>query len=158
MKKIILLFFLIHLGNFSFCQNSPTKSELKQSNQEQLSEIKNEKVITPQNRAPFSIIDEMPMFPGCERKKGQMEKKKCADGKMLEFIYKNRQSMNKKGMVVVEFIVEEDGRLSNLKIKRSLSPECDIEAMRIVQIMPRWNPGKLKGIPKRSSFNLPVRF
>jgi len=61
------------------------------------------------------------------------------------------------GRVLVQFVVEEDGRLSNVKVLRSLSPVCDAEAMRAVRAMPKWKPGKLNGKTVRSYFNLPVK-
>lgn len=62
------------------------------------------------------------------------------------------------GRVVVEFIVEKDGSLSDVKVKRGVDPSLDREALRVVKSMPRWNPGKKDGQPVRVSFSVPVTF
>lgn len=65
---------------------------------------------------------------------------------------------NIKGKVVVNFIVEKDGTISNAKIAKSLNADLDKEAIRVVNKMPKWNPGINKGVPVRSYFTLPINF
>ena len=62
------------------------------------------------------------------------------------------------GTILVEFVVEKDGRLTNVKVKVPLFPDCDQEAVRAVKAMPRWIPGKNNGKPVRCSFQVPVTF
>ena len=62
------------------------------------------------------------------------------------------------GTVLVEFIVEKDGRVSNAKVKVPLFSECDKEAVRGVMAMPKWNPGKKNGRPVRCYYQVPVTF
>lgn len=62
------------------------------------------------------------------------------------------------GTVLVEFVVEVDGHVSNAKTLISLSQECDKEAIRCVMSMPKWKPGYSNGKPERCYFNLPIRF
>ena len=70
------------------------------------------------------------------------------------------EAMNKKeqGKVIVQFIVSENGEVSEPKIIRSVSPALDEEACRIVLAMPKWNPGKLKGKPVAVRYMLPITF
>ena len=70
------------------------------------------------------------------------------------------EAMNKKeqGKVIVQFIVSENGEVSEPKIIRSVSPALDKEACRIVLAMPKWNPGKLKGKPIAVRYMLPISF
>ena len=70
------------------------------------------------------------------------------------------EAMNKKeqGKVIVQFIVSENGEVSEPKIIRSVSPALDKEACRIVLAMPKWNPGKLKGKPVAVRYMLPITF
>lgn len=70
------------------------------------------------------------------------------------------EAMNKKeqGKVIVQFIVSENGEVSEPKIIRSVSPALDKEACRIVLAMPKWNPGKLKGKPVAVRYMLPISF
>lgn len=62
------------------------------------------------------------------------------------------------GTVLLEFVVERDGSVSNVKPLVSLFPECDAEAIRVVKKMPKWKPGKQMGKAVRCYFNLPIRF
>ena len=70
------------------------------------------------------------------------------------------EAMNKKeqGKVIVQFIVSENGEVSEPKIIRSVSPALDKEACRVVLAMPKWNPGKLKGKPVAVRYMLPITF
>ena len=65
---------------------------------------------------------------------------------------------NIEGRVFVSFVVEKDGRVGNIKILRDIGGGCGAEAVRVVKSMPRWKPGKQRGKPVRSQFNLPVNF
>ena len=62
------------------------------------------------------------------------------------------------GRVVVQFVVEKDGSISNVNVVRSVDPSLDKEAIRVVKAMPRWIPGKQNGSPVRCKFTLPVSF
>lgn len=62
------------------------------------------------------------------------------------------------GKVVVSFIVEKDGSLSNVKVVRGVHPALDKEAIRVTKRMPRWTPGKLNGAPVRVIYHLPFTF
>lgn len=68
------------------------------------------------------------------------------------------QKTGTQGKVVVNFIVEKDGSISSANIAKSVSVDLDREALRVVNKMPKWNPGTNKGVPVRSYFNLPVNF
>lgn len=62
------------------------------------------------------------------------------------------------GTVLIEFVVERDGSISNVKTVVPLFPECDTEAIRVIKKLPKWKPGEQMGKPVRVFFNLPVRF
>ena len=62
------------------------------------------------------------------------------------------------GTVLVEFVVEKDGSVTNAKVKVPLFPECDKEACRAVMSMPKWKPGKNMGKPVRSYYQVPITF
>ena len=99
----------------------------------------------------FEVVEVMPQFPG-----GQIA--------MLKYIMENikypKQIMEEgiQGRVTVSFIVEKDGRVSNVRLLRSVQPALDKEAIRVVKSMPKWTPGKQNGKPVRVRFNLPVMF
>lgn len=62
------------------------------------------------------------------------------------------------GMVLVEFVVEKDGSVSNVQTVVSAHPALDEEAMRVVRGLPKWTPGEASGKKIRVYFNLPIRF
>ena len=62
------------------------------------------------------------------------------------------------GNVIVQFIVEKDGSISNTKVIRGVGGGCDVEAQRVIENMPKWTPGRQRGRPVRVQFTLPVRF
>lgn len=62
------------------------------------------------------------------------------------------------GRVVVKFVIEKDGSISHAEIARSIDKDLDREALRVVNKMPKWEPGKNNGVAVRSYFNLPVTF
>ena len=106
---------------------------------------------TKKNNMVYDVVEVMPQFPG-----GQTA--------MLKYIMENikypKQIMEEgiQGRVTVSFIVEKDGRVSNVRLLRSVQPALDKEAIRVVKSMPKWTPGKHNGKPVRVRFNLPVMF
>ena len=68
------------------------------------------------------------------------------------------QNMEGDGRVIVEFVVNADGKISDAKVKRAVCPSIDNEAIRIVQNMPVWEPGKLKGEAVNVKYTLPIMF
>ena len=65
---------------------------------------------------------------------------------------------NVQGKVRIEFVVEKDGSLSNIRVIESLTPETDAEAIRLMQNCPKWKPGKAQGNPVRVRYNMPIKF
>lgn len=119
--------------------------------------------------AVFKVVQEMPVFPGCEDEShNYMELKQCADKKMIEFIYEVQNypedalAEGIEGMAIVSFIIERDGRLTSLKCVREVCPSIKAEALYIVDVMamdlPPWVPGRQDGKPVRVQFNLPIKF
>ncbi len=65
---------------------------------------------------------------------------------------------NVEGRVIVTFVVSETGKISNVSVQKSLSYECDAEAVRVVKKMPKWTPGMIDGKPVAVQWTLPVVF
>ncbi|MCR4738106.1 MAG: TonB family protein [Bacteroidales bacterium] len=97
------------------------------------------------------FMEEMPEFPG-------------GPDSLIAFLAKEIQypqvakDYGITGTVLVEFVVEKDGQVTNGKVKVPLFPECDKEAVRAVMSMPKWKPGKNMGKPVRSFYQVPVTF
>lgn len=99
----------------------------------------------------YSVVDEMPQFPG-------------GDSAMVAYLTHNLhypQTEKEKGIqgkVFVGFVVEKDGIISNVEVKKGIGEECDAEAVRVIKEMPTWNPGKQNSECVRVSLVLPINF
>lgn len=99
----------------------------------------------------YIMVEKRAEFPG-----GQSE--------MLKYIQDNRQYPDEAkendvhGKVLVSFIVERDGTLSDVKVMRGIGSGCDEEAVRVITSMPKWKPGEQGGKAVRTSLTLPVTF
>jgi len=106
---------------------------------------------TLKNRPVFRVVEEIPQFPG-------------GASALMKFIADNvrypleAQKQKQQGRVVVQFIVEEDGKLTNAKVVSSVSPLLDAEALRVVSMMPQWTPGNQRGQAVACYFTIPVVF
>ena len=102
-------------------------------------------------KPPMLFVEEMPEFPG------GMDSLYAFLARKIQYppIAKDNGIT---GTVLVEFVVEEDGRVTNAKVKVPLFPECDKEAVRGVMSMPKWKPGKNMGKPVRCFYQVPVTF
>ena len=97
------------------------------------------------------IPETMPQFPGGL---GVMMKYLAANIKYPASAVKAK----KQGRVIVTFIVQKDGSVTHAKIAKSVDPELDAEALRIVKGMPKWTPGTQNGKPVNVKYTLPVNF
>jgi protein TonB len=100
----------------------------------------------------FVVVEDMPGFGGGD------------SNKFREYISKNLRypdiaaENGIQGRVFVQFVVEPDGSVSNVKVVRGVDPSLDREAIRVVESSPKWKPGKQRGKPVRVSFTFPIIF
>jgi protein TonB len=100
---------------------------------------------------PLRFVEDMPQFPGgAEAWVAYLQKE-------LKYPESCRM-LNLSGVVVVEFIVEKDGKISNVKAVTQVYPELDDEAKRVISASPKWVPGKQMGKPVRVTYTIPIRF
>lgn len=99
----------------------------------------------------FEFLEEMPEFPG-----GQQALFKWL-GENINYPPIAAEN-NIQGRVMVSFVVERDGSVSDVKVVRGVDPNLDREAVRVVKQMPKWKPGMQTGKPVRYRYNLPVSF
>ena len=99
----------------------------------------------------FQVVEEMPSFPG-------------GDAECMRFLNKNikyptiAQENGIQGRVILQFVVNKDGSIVDVVVARSVDPYLYKEAVRVVNMMPKWKPGKQRGKPVRVKFTLPVTF
>ena len=99
----------------------------------------------------YDIVEQMPSFPG-----GPAELMKWLSSHVQYPAIAIESCIQ--GRVIVAFIVEPDGSVSNAKLMRSIDPSIDQEALRVVRQMPKWIPGKQNGAAVRVKYNVPVTF
>lgn len=99
----------------------------------------------------YEPVEEMPSYPD-------------GMGALMQYLSENihypkeAEMKGIRGRVLCSFVVERDGSISNVKVLRSVDPSLDAEAVRVIEAMPRWTPGKQDGKPCRVAFTLPVNF
>ena len=99
----------------------------------------------------FTVVEQMPMFPG-------------GDAALMSYLANNihyptvAAENGVQGRVVVGFVVERDGSITDVSVLRGVDPSLDREAMRVVKSMPRWTPGKQNGSAVRVKYQVPVAF
>ena len=99
----------------------------------------------------FDVVEQMPSFPG-------------GNAALMSYLSQNTkypvvaQENGVQGRVVVSFVVERDGSITDVRVVRSVDPSLDKEATRVVKSMPNWIPGKQNGSTVRVKYNVPVSF
>ena len=111
---------------------------------------------------PFAVIEDVPVFPGCENvDKDQL--RNCFQEQMNKHIRRNfrypeiSQEMGIQGRVLVNFIISEDGSITNIRM-RGPDKNLEGEAKRIISLLPAMIPGKQRGRPVRVPFSIPIVF
>jgi antitoxin component YwqK of YwqJK toxin-antitoxin module len=96
-------------------------------------------------------FDTQASFCGGEEKLGNFLSRNTRHSKSI-------QSKNIDGSVLMNFIIEKDGSLSNIKVAKGISADIDAEAVRVLENSPKWQPGVLYGVARRVSYMLPISF
>ena len=105
----------------------------------------------PEVEKVFDVVEQMPSFPG-------------GPSALMEWLSNNvkypvvAQENGVQGRVVVSFVVERDGSITDVKVVRGVDPSLDREASRVVRAMPRWIPGRQNGECVRVRYNVPIAF
>lgn len=138
----------------------PTQEEVKevqvstvtQEGNKDIIDVPTDPVVTdPDEGKIFTVVEEMPSFPGGEEK-------------LFDYLRKNikfppvARENGIQGRVFVTFVVDKDGRVKDARILRGIGGGCDEEALRVISNMPDWKPGKQNGRSVSVQYNLPVNF
>jgi TonB family protein len=132
-------------------EENPTKHTTTISTPLPKDEIKSDTTKPSQITETFTVVEQNPEFPG-------------GTTAMYKYLGENirypseAQKANKQGKVYVKFVIKSDGKIDNINIVKSVSPELDNEAVRVVQNMPNWRPAEQNGKPVSVFYNLPINF
>jgi TonB family protein len=136
------------LGHSKGIGPQQTKEEQEKAAQEEA--LKSSQA-SSQDEKVYDKVEQLPSYPG-------------GDQARIDFLIKNiryPEEAKKKGVqgkVFVSFVVEKDGSLSDIKVLRGIGSGCDEEAVRVIKMMPKWEPGMNKGKPVKVQFVLPIKF
>lgn len=149
---VLPAFALLIAGNISCSQDASQTEDAKEEVVAPVSpEAKEAPADSTAKEEVFMVAEQMPEYPG-----GMKE--------MLKFLQENvkypenAMKNNVQGRVIVQFVVEKDGTPTEFKVLRSVDPDLDAEALRVMKAMPKWKPGMQKGQVVRVKFTVPVSF
>lgn len=141
-------------GHTSPSQASSRPNKTTQNGQNAPEPVRSKPLYKPQpvnKNSVYDVVEQMPSFPG-------------GISGLRTYLNQNirypaeAQENCVQGRVVVSFVVEKDGHISDVTVLRSVDPSLDKEAIRVIRNMPRWSPGKQGGEPVRVRYNVPVSF
>lgn len=149
---VLPAFALLVAGNISCSQDASQTEDAKEEVVAPVSpEAKEAPADSTAKEEVFMVAEQMPEFPG-----GMEE--------MLKFLQENvkypenAMKNNVQGRVIVQFVVEKDGTPTEFKVLRSVDPDLDAEALRVMKAMPKWKPGMQRGEVVRVKYTVPVSF
>ena len=149
---VLPAFALLVAGNISCSQDASQTEDAKEEVVAPVSpEAKEAPADSTAKEEVFMVAEQMPEFPG-----GMKE--------LLKFLQdnlkypENAMKNNVQGRVIVQFVVEKDGTPTEFKVLRSVDPDLDAEALRVLQTMPKWKPGMQRGEVVRVKYTVPVSF
>ena len=141
-----------------------TVIESTETNEDEIIEVEEVEIeeVEEDIDVPFAVIEDVPIFPGCE-KVSKDKRRDCFQEKMNNHIRKNfrypeiAQEMGIQGRVYVNFIIDKDGSITNIRM-RGPDQNLEKEAERIISRLPSMTPGKQRGRPVRVPFSIPITF
>jgi len=114
--------------------------------------------------AIFTIVEEMPTWKGCARAESEQKKQNCTMQKIQDYLVKNLSYPQKAkneditGSIYIKFIINKKGKVVDVEPLKNSNSLLDAEAVRVVENMPNWNPGKQRGMEVKVMFYLPIKF
>ncbi|MCM8568797.1 energy transducer TonB [Gramella jeungdoensis] len=113
---------------------------------------------------PFAVIEDVPIFPGCENKRNNEERKKCMSEKISSYVNKEFDTdlgaelgLSGINRVIVQFRIDEKGNIGQVRA-RAPHPRLEQEAARVINSLPKMKPGKQRGKPVGVMYSLPIAF
>jgi TonB family protein len=150
MNSRLIILFLLAAG-LQFTGFAQAKSDTTKKNTVKLDSAAMKTLAADADTTVYDAVEQMPSFPG-------------GDNARVDYLQEtlNYPTLALKrgieGRVFVTFIIEKNGSISHVRVLRGIGGGCDEEAVRVIQNMPRWVPGKQNGKPVRVRFNMPFKF
>lgn len=127
---------------------------------DEIEEIEEEEVET----IPFAVIEDVPIYPGCENLRSKNEKKKCLSDRVMKFVQKNFDTelaselgLEGRQRISVQFKIDKNGDVTEVRA-RAPHPRLEKEAIEVVKSLPQMIPGKQRGKPVGVLYMLPILF
>ena len=117
-----------------------------------------------EDEIPFTIVEDKPIFPGCENIDNKQERDKCTRKGINNIIAKNieypssAKEMGIEGRVISSFSISKSGKVEDIKIIRGVDEYLDREAIRLIKLIPKMIPGKQRNKPVKVSYVIPIWF
>lgn len=130
MGRLFLILLFVSIFTFVSCKNSKSKTE---------------------DVMDVTVVDDKPYFPG-------------GHSAMINFISRKikypeaARAADIEGDVIVSFMIDKEGKVKSVDLKKSVHKALDKEAMRVVKLMPKWEPGRVDGKPVIVSMEIPISF
>src|SRR6056297_3224528 len=141
--------------------------ESTETSQEEIVEVEEVEVAEEEEEigdVPFAVIEDVPIFPGCESKRNNQERKDCMSEKINEFVNRRFDTglgsdlgLSGINRIYVQFRIEKNGNITVLGA-RAPHPRLQQEAERVVNMLPKMQPGKQRGQPVGVLYSLPITF
>jgi len=141
--------------------------ESTETNQDEIVEVK-EVVEAPVEEViadvPFAVIENVPIFPGCENLSNNDQRKKCMSEKVQEFVQRkfntdlgSQLGLSGVNRVIVQFKIDKNGNITDVR-SRAPHPRLEQEAARVINSLPKMQPGRQRGKPVGVMYSLPIVF
>ena len=146
-SKLTTILLFLFISSCTFAQEIEVDPELEQAPS---LITKNDTLLTDSGDV-FVFVENQPEFPG-------------GDEARIKYLQENIQYPEEaykagvQGTVFVTFVIEKDGRITNVKVLRGVGGGLDEESVRVIRNMPRWKPGTQRGKAVRVQYNMPIRF
>ena len=141
--------------------------ESTESNQEEIIEVRDVVEAQPEEEigdVPFHIIENVPIYPGCEKETNNDARRKCMSEKITEFIHRrfntdlgSQLGLSGVNRVNVLFKIDKSGNITEV-MARAPHPRLEQEAVRVINLMPKMQPGKQRGKSVGVQYSLPIIF
>lgn len=113
---------------------------------------------------PFAVVEEVPVYPGCEDLKNNYEQKKCLSEKITAFVKENYNTgmakeigLNGVNRVIAQFKISVNGEIVDIR-SRAPHPTLEEEVKRVLNLLPKMEPGKQRGKAVNVLYSLPIVF